>query len=264
MLLARKLWQLVRDFRDHVPGSRLTTRTVAIFGALVVVPLLVVYLFSLEFLNRGIDSWFRVEIRQGLNDALVLSRSALDLRMREQARRTEASAAVAARSMSRRSAGCARSTASAALHGALRADRLRSEWRGRWRPAVDAREPLIVRRLPRELLMQVRGNRPYMSLEPLSERRLPHHHRRADSRRGRRSRGAAFLLARYECRANWPRSPTPCSTPTRNYGNLAELREPLKYQLPPGADAGAAAGHAVGDLWRDLFGAAAHAGRCRT
>src|SRR5262245_34169053 len=39
-LLARKLWQLVRDFRDHVPGSRLTMRTVGIFGALVAAPLL--------------------------------------------------------------------------------------------------------------------------------------------------------------------------------------------------------------------------------
>ena len=63
------------------------------FGALVIVPLLLVYLFSLEFLNRGIDSWFRVEVKQGLGDALVLSRSALDLRMREQGRRTEEFAA---------------------------------------------------------------------------------------------------------------------------------------------------------------------------
>ncbi|HEY0342550.1 MAG TPA: hypothetical protein VGC34_17250, partial [Steroidobacteraceae bacterium] len=31
-LLARKLWQLFRDYRDHVPGSRLTARTVGIFG----------------------------------------------------------------------------------------------------------------------------------------------------------------------------------------------------------------------------------------
>jgi nitrogen fixation/metabolism regulation signal transduction histidine kinase len=52
-------------------------------------PLLTVYVFSLEFLNRGIDSWFRVEIKQGLSDALVLSRAALDLRMREHAERTE-------------------------------------------------------------------------------------------------------------------------------------------------------------------------------
>src|SRR5580692_9570318 len=89
VLLARKFWQLYRDFRDHVPGSRLAMRTVVMFGALVIAPLVIVYLFSLDFINRGIDSWFRVEIRQGLNDAVVLSRSALDLRLREQARRTE-------------------------------------------------------------------------------------------------------------------------------------------------------------------------------
>src|SRR5438045_5140401 len=89
VLLARKLWQLVSDYRDHVPGSRLTARTVSIFGALVVAPLLIVYLFSLDFLNHGIDSWFRVEVKQGLNQAMVLSRSALDVRMREDSRSEE-------------------------------------------------------------------------------------------------------------------------------------------------------------------------------
>jgi len=62
---------------------------VAIFGALVVAPLLIVYLFSPAVLNRGIDSWFHVEVKQGLNDALVLSRAALDLRVREYSRHTE-------------------------------------------------------------------------------------------------------------------------------------------------------------------------------
>ncbi len=89
VLLARKLWQLVRDYRNHVPGSRLTARTVAIFGALVIAPLIIVYLFSLDFLNRGIDSWFQVEVKKGLNDAVSLSRSALEVRMREYSVRTE-------------------------------------------------------------------------------------------------------------------------------------------------------------------------------
>jgi nitrogen fixation/metabolism regulation signal transduction histidine kinase len=89
VLLARKLVELVRSFRAQVPGSRLTARTVAIFGSLVIAPLIIVYLFSLEFLNRGIDSWFKVEIRQGLTDALELSKSAMDVRMREYARNTE-------------------------------------------------------------------------------------------------------------------------------------------------------------------------------
>jgi nitrogen fixation/metabolism regulation signal transduction histidine kinase len=89
VLLARKVIELVRAFRAQVPGSRLTARTVAIFGSLVIAPLIIVYLFSLEFLNRGIDSWFKVEIKQGLTDALELSRSAMDVRMREYARSTE-------------------------------------------------------------------------------------------------------------------------------------------------------------------------------
>ncbi len=141
VLLARKIWQLVRDYRNHVPGSRLTARTVSIFGALVIVPLLLVYLFSLEFLNRGIDSWFRVEVKQGLGDALVLSRSALDLRMREQGRRTEEFAAIAA-------PACP----TAALAAALDAERRAT---ARWRcwsvgrngevlaASIEARESLI-------------------------------------------------------------------------------------------------------------------------
>src|SRR5690348_14119083 len=87
-LLARKLWQLFREYRDHVPGSRLIARTVLIFGALVIAPLLIVYLSSLEFLNRGIDSWFQFEVKRGLNDAVDLSRAALKLRMREYSERT--------------------------------------------------------------------------------------------------------------------------------------------------------------------------------
>jgi nitrogen fixation/metabolism regulation signal transduction histidine kinase len=63
VLLARKLWRLVRDYRAHVPGSRLTARTVGIFGALVIAPLLIVYVSSLEFINQGIDSWFKVEVK---------------------------------------------------------------------------------------------------------------------------------------------------------------------------------------------------------
>ena len=89
VLLARKVTELVRNFRAGVPGSRLTARTVAIFGSLVIAPLIIVYLFSLEFLNRGIDSWFKVEIKQGLSDALELSKSAMDVRMREYARSTQ-------------------------------------------------------------------------------------------------------------------------------------------------------------------------------
>jgi nitrogen fixation/metabolism regulation signal transduction histidine kinase len=83
VLLAAKLYQLVKDFRRQVPGSRLKGRTVAIFSALAVVPILVVYYFALQFLNRGIDSWFEIEVSQGLKDTRELSHAALEVRVRE-------------------------------------------------------------------------------------------------------------------------------------------------------------------------------------
>ena len=92
VLLAAKLYQLVKDFRRHVPGSRLKGRTVAIFSALAVAPILVVYYFALQFLNRGIDSWFELEVSQGLKDTRELSHAALEVRVREFLQHTEVAA----------------------------------------------------------------------------------------------------------------------------------------------------------------------------
>jgi nitrogen fixation/metabolism regulation signal transduction histidine kinase len=88
ILIGGRLAQLVRDWRKRVVGSRLEARMVWMSATLAMAPLLLVFYFSLVFLNRGIDSWFHVEVRQGLEDALTLSRAALDLRMREHLDRT--------------------------------------------------------------------------------------------------------------------------------------------------------------------------------
>lgn len=93
ILIGGRLTQLVRDWRKRVVGSRLEARMVWMSATLAMAPLLLVFYFSVVFLNRGIDSWFHVEIRQGLEDALTLSRAALDLRMREYLERTRAVAA---------------------------------------------------------------------------------------------------------------------------------------------------------------------------
>jgi PAS domain S-box-containing protein len=89
-LLAVKVTRLVRDYRRHVPGSRLKGRTVAIFSGLAVAPILVVYYFSLQFLNRGIDSWFELEVSQGLRDTRELSHAALEVRESEFLQHTQA------------------------------------------------------------------------------------------------------------------------------------------------------------------------------
>jgi nitrogen fixation/metabolism regulation signal transduction histidine kinase len=223
VVLARKIWQLARDFRAHVPGSRLTARTVSVFGVLVVAPLLVVYLFSLEFLNRGIDSWFRVEVKQGLGDALVLSRAALDLRMREQGRRTEDFARQLA------------NEGGASVPASLDAERRRT---GALEIIVFGRNGEVLAassagtdealhsRPPTELLLQVRENRPYVSLEPADSggyiistaAPIP------DLPRA----GARFVLALYDVPQQLAALSEAVQSTYSQYGDLATLREPLK------------------------------------
>ncbi len=79
-------WNLIRligQVRARRAGAGLTVRMVAMFVILAVTPVLVVYYFSLQFLHRGIDSWFDVRIERALDDALELSRTSLESRMRE-------------------------------------------------------------------------------------------------------------------------------------------------------------------------------------
>lgn len=82
-LIIANLVRLVREYRNQVPGSRLASRMVAIFIGLAVLPLGLVYYFSVQFISRGIDTWFDVNVEAGLGDALDLSRATLESRMRE-------------------------------------------------------------------------------------------------------------------------------------------------------------------------------------
>jgi two-component system, NtrC family, nitrogen regulation sensor histidine kinase NtrY len=83
LLILGKLVGLIRDYRRHVPGSRLKARMVTLLVVLAVTPLVVVYVFAVNFINRGIDSWFSVDVEQGLRNALELSQTALDVQKRQ-------------------------------------------------------------------------------------------------------------------------------------------------------------------------------------
>src|SRR5512146_504685 len=227
VLLVRKLWQLVRDYRNHVPGSRLTARTVIIFGALVVAPLLIVYLSSLEFLNRGIDSWFRVEVRQGLKDALVLSRAALDLRVEECSRRTE----LLARSLPSRS-GVEIQTRLDEERRATAASEIVLFGGDEHIIAASLENPLASVPLapPADLVRRVSGHRPYVSLAP-----------QADGQYGIRigaplsespaSPEDRYVMAIYPVPTQLAGLSDAVQRSYSQYGNLAALREPLKYSF---------------------------------
>ena len=83
------LTRLILQHRRNVAGSRLTLRLVWTFGLLAIAPVVLVYYFSFQFISRGIDSWFDVRVENALSDAMELSRSALDSRVRDVLVRTE-------------------------------------------------------------------------------------------------------------------------------------------------------------------------------
>ena len=226
VLLARKLWRLVHDYRAHVPGSRLTARTVAIFGALVIAPLLIVYLSSLEFINVGIDSWFKVEVKQGLNNAVRLSRAALDLRTREFSERTVA----LAQALTRASTG--------EVQGLLDAERRTSQalevvlFSSHARVIASSLEsPLesLPSQPAEDLVRQVEQHLPYVSLEPQTGGRYLI--RTAAAVGGPGSRDQRFVVATYRVPAQLAAMTEAVQNSYSQYGDLAAQREPLKYSF---------------------------------
>ncbi len=163
VMLAAKLTQLVRDYRRHIIGSRLKARTLAIFGVLVIAPLLVVYYFALEFLNRGIDSWFDVEVRQGLSEALLQSRAVLDLNRRESLGRSEVLAQALGESGER--AAVSLLAAERRQTGAIELTLLGANGRIIATSSERLGDTLPQRPLE-EAMLQVRQGHPFVSLEP--------------------------------------------------------------------------------------------------
>jgi len=227
VLVAHKIWRLVHDYRRHVPGSRLTARTVAIFGSLVIAPLLIVYFSSLEFLNRGIDSWFTVEVKQGLNDAVVLARAALDLRMREYSHRTQAlarelatvpPAAVQARLDAERRAG-------EALEIALFGAQVHIV-------AASLENPLeaLPAQPPQDLVRQVAQHLPYVSLEPQAGGRYLIR-TGAPLDESAASHDMRFVAAVYPVPAQLAALSEAVQATYSQYGNLAAMRGPLKLSF---------------------------------
>jgi nitrogen fixation/metabolism regulation signal transduction histidine kinase len=77
-LILLNVFHLVDQYRARVLGTRLTLRLVIMFVLLSVLPVFVVFVFSVHTINRGLDTWFDVKIEQALDDALLLGRTALD------------------------------------------------------------------------------------------------------------------------------------------------------------------------------------------
>jgi len=85
-LVAFNLSNLIRQL--HKIGARLTIRLVSLLMILSIIPVIIVYYFSLEFLHQRLDNWFDINVEHALTDAFELSQTTLDARMREANKKT--------------------------------------------------------------------------------------------------------------------------------------------------------------------------------
>tara|TARA_Y100000780_G_scaffold231174_1_gene255479 strand:+ start:2688 stop:4448 length:1761 start_codon:yes stop_codon:yes gene_type:complete len=79
-LSAKKLFV---DYKQNKLGAKLRLRMALAFGGLAVVPAIVLFFFAISFMNKGISVWSDAGVEQGLNNALMLGRSALDEKIQQ-------------------------------------------------------------------------------------------------------------------------------------------------------------------------------------
>ena len=78
-IIANQIKKLFRNIKKDVIGSRLSARLVISFTLMAVIPGLIVYLVSVNFLTRSIESWFNVKVESALDGGLKLGQKALDI-----------------------------------------------------------------------------------------------------------------------------------------------------------------------------------------
>ena len=80
-LFALIVWQVRALWHEHrakVFGSRLKLRLMLMFGLMAVLPGVLIYAVSVQFVTKSIETWFDVRVEKALESGLSLGRSVLD------------------------------------------------------------------------------------------------------------------------------------------------------------------------------------------
>jgi nitrogen fixation/metabolism regulation signal transduction histidine kinase len=225
-LLVGNLARLVRDYRAHVPGAKLKARMVAMFVGLAVLPLLVVFYFAMQFINRGIDTWFNVEVEAGLDDALALSQASLGMQMRdhlnttiriaERVRGVEGNELIFALGVLRRESGATEITVF-----------------GRGGRIIATSSDELADSLPQpakeEMLMQIQQDRPFVNLDSIEEGVYEIRTAVRYETNGRDGQG--FVRAVFPVNERMGRMASNVERSYSDYKRAVYLREPLKRTI---------------------------------
>ena len=79
LLIIFQVFKLLQSVRKEITGSKLTLRLVIAFGMMVLIPVSIVYLVSVNFLTKSIESWFDVRVESALEGGLTLGQKTIDI-----------------------------------------------------------------------------------------------------------------------------------------------------------------------------------------
>ncbi|HIQ40907.1 MAG TPA: HAMP domain-containing protein [Sulfurivirga caldicuralii] len=228
IMLGRTLWKLRRQIRQNRPGSRIVLKLSMLITSLVGVPVLVIYLFALQFLSQGIDAWFDVKTETALANATELVRITLDNETRTLLNLTRSSAHLFELELTETPA-----LALAQLRQLLNADEValfRDDQQLIAFSAAAQGTQILPHTPPENVFQQVRQGRDYAAMEYAGEGALRHAFFRimiplntAD--------GLLILQAIFPLSQQLMELAETVKTATLQYQQRAFLREPLKTTL---------------------------------
>jgi len=225
ILVVGNLARLWREYRANTPGTRLKARIMAMFVGLAVLPLLIVFYFSVQFINEGIDSWFDVEVEEGLENAIELGRAVLEVQKRDRLYATQKMALelrnvddqrqmIFEVSMLRRENG-AREVTLYGVNNRILATSSEDASAGLPKPLRD------------EVVLQIQQGRPYVSSDPLEDGGIEIRTAVPLSIAGR-AEPVGIVQALYPVNERLARMAESLENSYRGYEELQFLREPLK------------------------------------
>lgn len=71
-------YRLYRQVRRKQFGAKLTTRFALVFAVMAIVPGVLIYLLSIQYMTRSLESWFNVKVDSALQSGLTLGQTSLD------------------------------------------------------------------------------------------------------------------------------------------------------------------------------------------
>ena len=88
-LVGYQLWRLRNKLKNKIFGARLALRLVLFFTLIAVLPGVLIYAVSVQFLDKSIESWFDVRVEKALEGGLNLGKNSLDNSLKELTKKTQ-------------------------------------------------------------------------------------------------------------------------------------------------------------------------------